>query len=909
MSSLVREGFKEMIKNNGYNNISIKIINDTKKPGLNNVIDRNQNRNKNKNISINIPNNYSNNYNFQHKTISQMAIKTIPNSNRPNKIILGTAKNSALMNKISANNLRKISKQLREINHYGSTSNLKRGENKNHHSMYISKKEDSSITDKNKYENNSVYTQVIPVNKLTSHNTNIFYENHKEPERRKSSFIYSISNITQNINNKNIINNYIFDSNTYRNANVKTPSFKFYNEYNTYNVNNNTNNNINNNINNNYVMQRNVDEYNSGNNSNNKIYYNNTLTLINEIKKGSVISHRLNRKDLENIKNSKNVPSNKYSREDNSFYNPAKNKSFISEIPKASFSRYDSRDKIIGRIVPKINIDISKIKYVRENQSFKNIIRVSSSSRKNIQVNTDISSSNNNINTITYTQPSNTNHKYTESHEINKNKKDLFKNFISQKYINNQEIKDSKDKLRSLLYKHNIKDILNKSMDNKDIQRPRFNQTLKNLNCNIHTIKDFSQKKVKKEENDAYMNDRIKEEEKEDSFNKNDEEDSKNDNNSGNKKYILLDNNAVLINKKLNNDKNRKIIPHYNSKNFNNKKDKKEEPLNPIKKLNKRKKQKNLLKLQKAPKKEIKEVKEIKKEEIKDNNINNYNNTNVYYTINTEEKIPQESEVQKTLNSLEDKDSKTLSKEKVKSVIMGANYNMLKKKARISLTTKKDLTKIFNTETSDTNTINEINTKHINYKGVKYRLVSSLSVKDQLRKYISDRKKNLDKSITKYQYNEEDDKSISHLTHTAKREKTINNYTYLELKDIKNIKRDTFITLHSIGGVKDDSRFEDFEPSSTVINLKEKEFKPFVSTHPGKKFKKRGLHKFRVKSERRIRGIKIVGNSDTIEYYQNDKLNFSAIKKSKFFGNSSKNIFFGSKREKEKDKVIEENNE
>ena len=104
MSSLVREGFKEMIKNNGYNNISIKIINDTKKPGLNNVIDRNQNRNKN--ISINIPNNYSNNYNFQHKTISQMAIKTIPNSNRPNKIILGTAKNSALMNKISANNLR-----------------------------------------------------------------------------------------------------------------------------------------------------------------------------------------------------------------------------------------------------------------------------------------------------------------------------------------------------------------------------------------------------------------------------------------------------------------------------------------------------------------------------------------------------------------------------------------------------------------------------------------------------------------------------------------------------------------------------------------------------------------------------------------------------------------------------------
>ena len=240
---------------------------------------------------------------------------------------------------------------------------------------------------------------------------------------------------------------------------------------------------------------------------------------------------------------------------------------------------------------------------------------------------------------------------------------------------------------------------------------------------------------------------------------------------------------------------------------------------------------------------------------------------------------------------------------------MGTNYNMLKKKARLTLTTKKDLAKIFNTETSDSNTISQINTKHINYKGVKYRLVSSLSVKDQLRKYILSRNKNLDKSINKYQYNDDDEKSISHLTHTAKKEKTINNYTYLELKDIKNIKRDTFITLHSIGGVRDDSRFEDFDQSSTIINLKEKEFKPFVSTHPGKKFKKRGLHKFRGKSERKIRGIKIVGNSDSIEYYQNDKLNFSAIKKSKFFGKSSKDIFFETKREKDKEKVIEESNE
>ena len=223
---------------------------------------------------------------------------------------------------------------------------------------------------------------------------------------------------------------------------------------------------------------------------------------------------------------------------------------------------------------------------------------------------------------------------------------------------------------------------------------------------------------------------------------------------------------------------------------------------------------------------------------------------------------------------------------------MGKNYDTLKKKTRISLTAKKDFSKFFNPEPNDTNSINKINTKHINYKGIKYRLISSLSVKDQLRKYILGRKKNLDKSINKYQYNDDDDKSYSNFTHTARKENTINNYTYLELKDIKNIKRDTFITLHSIGGIRNDSRFEDFEPSSTMINLKEKEFTPFVSTHPEKKFKKRGLSRLKGKSERKIRGIKIEGNTDNIEYYPYNRLNLSSFKnKNPFLGRSTTNIF------------------
>ena len=201
---------------------------------------------------------------------------------------------------------------------------------------------------------------------------------------------------------------------------------------------------------------------------------------------------------------------------------------------------------------------------------------------------------------------------------------------------------------------------------------------------------------------------------------------------------------------------------------------------------------------------------------------------------------------------------------------------------------------MFNSEPRDSNSKNEINTKHINYKGVNYRLVSSLSVKDQLRKYILGRKKNMDRSMNKYQYNDDDEISISNYTHTAKKENTINNYTYLELKDIKNIKKDTFITLHSVGRIKDESRFDDSEHSSAFIDFKDKEFKTYVSTHPQKKFKKRGIKHFRGKSERRISGIKIVGNSDTIEY-RFDKSNLRTIKENPFMGKSTRNIFHGRK--------------
>ena len=495
------------------------------------------------------------------------------------------------------------------------------------------------------------------------------------------------------------------------------------------------------------------------------------------------------------------------------------NRSFIEEIPKTSLIKYGSKDRIYERI------------YETDN-NFKNVIRVSSSSNRNIPVN-------NNEN----------------KRKIKINKK-IINGSNYHNYIGNTGIKFSKDDLKSLMLKNHIKDILNKSMDNKEIKIKKINPRAYLFHNNIYLKNQLSQK--------IYNNDNQESKAERQKLNKIEEENSKYDSNSGSKnEKISLDKNIknkilfkkIIVNKTLNTEKNKIKIPTYSSKTFNT---------------------------------NNQEQKEILRKKIGNNNIHNYVNSKENKTLQLE------SEVSKTINTKEEKNTKLQISEKIKSVILDKNNDLFNKKPKISLTTKKDLRSMFNSEPRDSNSKNEINTKHINYKGVNYRLVSSLSVKDQLRKYILGRKKNMDRSMNKYQYNDDDEISISNYTHTAKKENTINNYTYLELKDIKNIKKDTFITLHSVGRIKDESRFDDSEHSSAFIDFKDKEFKTYVSTHPQKKFKKRGIKHFRGKSERRISGIKIVGNSDTIEY-RFDKTNLRTIKENPFMGKSTRNIFHGRK--------------
>ena len=266
------------------------------------------------------------------------------------------------------------------------------------------------------------------------------------------------------------------------------------------------------------------------------------------------------------------------------------------------------------------------------------------------------------------------------------------------------------------------------------------------------------------------------------------------------------------------------------------------------------------------------------------------------YINNLIEAQDENTDTKNIIKLKDDKNPKPQISERIKHILMSKKSDANRAKLNITFTTKKDLKDYFNKELSEIKSKNKL--KQYNFKNIKnYRLINSLSVKDNLRKHKLNRKLLLGRNFKKYQYNDDDEESLNKdKTKTAKK---LNNYTYLELKDIKNIKRDTFITLHSIGGAYTDSRFDDMERSNSLTHMdfKFKEFKPYTALHPNKKFKRRGLANFRMNSERKISGIKIVGNTDSIEY-QYDKFNLRSLKRDSLFGKSMKNIHLAKFKEK-----------
>lgn len=805
MSNPIREDFKEIIKNNEYNNISIRVIKTGKYEDTKSIISYNQIPKQT--FPQNIINNYSSKTTPIMKKNSQTSFNN-PQDNKKLKVL--DFKNNQIINKITTSNLRKFGKKLIGLKHIESSNDFEKNIQKDHHAIYISKNFDSSknnIIESNNINNN--ISQITPKNKLYTNlvkRPNRLNNIQSHPKGKNFSNLYSIN--IQNIDNKYIITNPGFDTNTYRNSNFQQTNFQNYNIL-TFNPKKESN-----------------DKIPRNKRKENKIYYNNTLTTINDIKKENLLQNEPNRKVSENLKQTKISAINTSLKEENFFFNPLKNYTVKNVMPKHSFNTYGSKDNIYESMAPKANININKVIHTKSPQNSRTFTQKSKIPTDNIKYkNNNFYYITNKVRNIINVQP-----------KLKTSNSNLESNLEDKNVINSKR----------LLKKNDIRKIMNKSFDFNILNHPKIYGRNNILN------------RINKINNNEYVNSRIKEEEKEDSFNT--DEEKSNGKNREKLKYNKIPKDKTKIIKK-----NKRLIKFNQNGEIN-------------RNIIYRSQQK-----QKEPSDSVRRVIKIKKNLLKRRD-GNLKNINIYYIDNAnininETKNQNINTTSKSTYNLKDNENlKTEMSEKINYAISNIKDNKPKIKINMPLTVNKNLNDYLDKDQKDNIDKETKKETRLNLKSIDF-----MKIKNYFKKNLLKRKIHLTKSLNKYQYIDEDQKR-NNITMTDEK---LSNYTYLELKDIKNIKRDTFITLHSIGGLRDEKRIDDFDKMNMThkdFNFKEfKPYLPYVALHPNKKYKKRGLARFRVNSERKISGIKIIGNSDSIEY-KYDKYNFSTVKNRHFQG-------------------------
>ena len=804
MSNPIREDFKEIIKNNEYNNISIRVIKTGKYEDTKSIISYNQIPKQT--FPQNIINNYSSKTTPIMKKNSQTSFNN-PQDNKKLKVL--DFKNNQIINKITTSDLRKFGKKLIGLKHIESSNDFEKNIQKDHHAIYISKNFDSSknnIIESNNINNN--ISQITSKNKLYTNlvkRPNILNNIQSHPKGKNFSNLYSIN--IQNIDNKYIITNPGFDTNTYRNSNFQQTNFQNYNIL-TFNPKKESN-----------------DKIPRNKRKENKIYYNNTLTTINDIKKENLLQNEPNRKVSENLKQTK-ISANTSFKDANFFFNPLKNYTLKNVIPRPSLNTYGSKDNIYESMAPKANININKVIHTKSPQNSRTFTQKSKIPTDNIKYkNNNFYYITNKVRNIINVQP-----------KLKTSNSNLESNLEDKNVINSKR----------LLKKNDIRKTTNKSFDFNILNHPKIYGRNNILN------------RINKINNNEYVNSRIKEEEKEDSFNT--DEEKSNGKNREKLKYNKIPKDKTKIIKK-----NKRLIKFNQNGEIN-------------RNIIYRSQQK-----QKEPSDSVRRVIKIKKNLLKRRD-GNLKNINIYYIDNAnininETKNQNINTTSKSTYNLKDNENlKTEMSEKINYAISNIKDNKPKIKINMPLTVNKNLNDYLDKDQKDNIDKETKKETRLNLKSIDF-----MKIKNYFKKNLLKRKIHLTKSLNKYQYIDEDQKR-NNITMTDEK---LSNYTYLELKDIKNIKRDTFITLHSIGGLRDEKRIDDFDKMNMThkdFNFKEfKPYLPYVALHPNKKYKKRGLARFRVNSERKISGIKIIGNSDSIEY-KYDKYNFSTVKNRHFQG-------------------------
>ena len=311
----------------------------------------------------------------------------------------------------------------------------------------------------------------------------------------------------------------------------------------------------------------------------------------------------------------------------------------------------------------------------------------------------------------------------------------------------------------------------------------------------------------------------------------------------------------------------------------------------------------------------IKPASEIK--EYRQNNDKNSKDKKGKKNINASDIKPNTSRLSKQLdiqNSIRQK-QKELNQNNYKS-----NNVQKIKDLKISLLTNNKIRELMKSKLTDIK-IDPIS------KATIYYYTSASNQNTDIKKEISNINSSYDydNKDNKYKFTEDDKQSISNSNQATQ----INNYNYLETRNIKNIKKET-LTLHS-GGNEIYNQYGNI----AYIESKAEDFKPYVSKYPELVFKKRGLglKQYNLKSKKSSsknfkkekdkkdnknivfvnmnKNVALNENKNKKNDLNNNKLNIyeDSKKFSSYFGDSNNNVYFEIKQFNEKDKKADNINQ
>ena len=507
----------------------------------------------------------------------------------------------------------------------------------------------------------------------------------------------------------------------------------------------------------------------------------------------------------------------------------------------------------------------------------------------------------------------NINENNVKDKEITKENDENNEKNIEENICIKEDIDISEEKINNQINSENKEDKNNKENEDKDIDKDIDKENSNDEKKEIELEKE----KEKEKENE----DEIEKEIKNDDNIINNEKDNIEENEKVKEKEDEIEESNIIKDEKENNIENNENINNnneiikYDEINSNENDEKNNIENDELKKTSEFK-TKEIENIEEKETKEVEEIEKKEKEEKDDIKLIDKENDNNEKEEKEDIEDIEDIKIQNNEKEKEEEQKKIKQKQKLKKFIK----NKLKQnKINISKKLKLENPEVNIEKTIETLPAEKLNNlprkkiiknNLINTRNDNNQIVNKIKIKGETKKKLKllTINSSLEYDDNNYKFPGDDNRlTFENNNKINTIDNQIDNHNYLERKNIKNIKKDNFITLHSCGN---NNINEKNNENYIIKDIFEEEFKPYVSKYPDKYFKKRGTkHKLKENAKKEVKNITLSQNvkklnkkiKNNIDINKNKRNDFKK-ELSSYFGNSNNNVYFEIKQFSDKNK-------